>query len=255
MSNLFSFAGNFSSFVHIYNQLYSTDEFQDFTNNINEGTPKEIMSGFIRNLIFKQVDPIISPYLENSEIIQIMANKNMNHQDKCKIVGGKITNYIIDHHPLFNTRRSETESLIGFIADKKKIIEETLETISHIENLDRVETVHDVYTVVINDMSKELVKTIEPLLSLLLSFNLQEEEYLDKVQNILKMFNENYEYQSEFCNDDLIDYDNDDSDDDSDNSDSDDGNDLHTPVNKKRTFEQMNDSEDNEKPANKRNKK
>lgn len=261
---MFSFASKFAGFLNIYNQLYSTEEFQDFHDHINEGTPSEIIVNFIRNGIFKQVDPIIASYLENPELTQIMANKNVNHEDKCKIVGGKIANYILDHHPFFDNRRSETgsetgsesEPMFGFITDKREIIKGTLESMGQMSNLDQVETVNDVYTLVINDMTKDVAKLVESLVGPALVFTmLSDEAYLQNLLMLLGKFNENYEYQSDFCNDDLIDHDHDDDNND-DSSDSDDGDDAPVPENKKRSREKMLDgNEDSEKPANKKNKK
>ncbi|ARF11232.1 hypothetical protein Klosneuvirus_1_89 [Klosneuvirus KNV1] len=261
MASLLSFAGHFASFTHIYNQLYSTEAFQDFHDNINEGTFEEVITTLVRNSLFKQLDPVVSSYLESPEITQIMSNKNLNHHDKCKIVGGKITNYILDHHPSFSTNETDPELAASFIVDKKQAIKDTLESMGKMNNLDQAETVNDVYTLVVDDMSTSLVKQVSGLISTFIPINLSEDLYLTIVQDLMKRFNENYEYQSDFCNDDLIDRDKEDDDEDddsdsSDDSDDGDGDELPVPENKKRSLEKMLDGkEDTEKPANKKNKK
>lgn len=256
MSKIFSFAGNFASFMHIYQQLYTTEEFQDFTDYLNEGEPKEVLLNFIRNLLFKQIDPVISSYLENPELTQIMSNEKMIHQDKCKIVGGKITNYVLDNHPYFDTKRTDPDMTFGFIANKRQMIEDTLESMDHMEKLNQVVTVNDVYTVVINDLAKSLSETLYSLITNVVP-QITEEDGLGYVKQALQLFNTNYEYQSRLCNDDLIDHNSDDNDDNDDSSDSDEdeGDEIHTPENKKRKFGQIADGDDAEKPANKKNKK
>ena len=259
MTSLFSFAGHFASFAHIYNQLYNTEAFQDFHDNVNEGTFEEVVTNFVRNSLFKHTDQIIGNYLESQELTQIMSNKNLNHHDKCKIVGGKITNYILDHHPSFSTDITNPELTTGFMVDKKQAIKDTLDSMGKMNNLDQAESVNDVYTLVIDDMAISIVKQVIGLFTSFIPINLSEELYLTIVEDLMKRFNENYEYQSDFCNDDLINRDNNDEDDedDSDSSDdSDDGDEAPASENKKRSYEKMIDgNEDAEKPANKKNKK
>lgn len=196
MTSLFSFLGNGFGAMHTYSKIYSSPEFRDFTDYLNEGTPEEVTIRFFRNMFAQFLDPYVNELLQNNEFNSIFNNNQLTRKEQCKVFAGKVFTKLYDQYA--------DEFKDHLQIDKETSLRLLISTFNDIEHLDRAQNGTDCYTLLLNFYAKKCAEVVKSFYDNAFT-NVNEDTMLSGVSSVIGTINSVYEYDSKHINEDLLD--------------------------------------------------
>jgi len=151
-------------------EIKSSPEYLEFANLADKDKNKEVISNYVKNTLFKSLDVILKPILDNPDLNKVFTSPEYTKysEDLAKVYITKVIKYLIQQvETIVKTYYKEYEYLLLILFDKKyklSLVQDILEIAEGLVDFKTIKSGKDLYNSLVDVTTKLLLDTYSQLI-------------------------------------------------------------------------------------------